>query len=90
MVVKRRTSNKNPPILSHDFVIQNHADIVSINIEAIKPPKPNINKNNNEVHKYEVLKVIFFSGGMRGDGICGWSDVSSYITIGLTVYCTPP
>ena len=44
MVVKRRTSNKNPPILSHDFVIQNHADIVSINIEAIKPPKPNINK----------------------------------------------
>ena len=55
MVVKRRTSNKNPPILSHDFVIQNHADIVSINIEAIKPPKPNINKNNNEVHKYELL-----------------------------------
>lgn len=29
MVVKRRTSNKNPPILSHDFVIQNHADIVA-------------------------------------------------------------
>ena len=84
MVVKRRTSNKNPPILSHDFVIQNHADIVSINIEAIKPPKPNIN------NKYEVLKVIFFLGGMRGDGICGWSDVSSYITIGLTIYCTPP
>jgi translocating chain-associated membrane protein 1 len=29
MVVKRRTSTKNPPILSHDFVIQNHADIVA-------------------------------------------------------------
>lgn len=24
-----RRSNKNPPILSHEFVIQNHADIVS-------------------------------------------------------------
>lgn len=24
-----RKSNKNPPILSHEFVIQNHADIVS-------------------------------------------------------------
>ncbi|XP_013773957.1 translocating chain-associated membrane protein 1-like [Limulus polyphemus] len=29
MVVKRRTSSKNPPILSHEFVIQNHADIIS-------------------------------------------------------------
>ena len=29
MAVKRRTSNKNPPILSHEFVIQNHADIVA-------------------------------------------------------------
>lgn len=25
----RKTTNKNPPILSHEFVIQNHADIVS-------------------------------------------------------------
>lgn len=25
----RKTSTKNPPILSHEFVIQNHADIVS-------------------------------------------------------------
>ena len=25
----RKTSSKNPPILSHEFVIQNHADIVS-------------------------------------------------------------
>ncbi|CAG9831609.1 unnamed protein product [Diabrotica balteata] len=25
----RKTANKNPPILSHEFVIQNHADIVS-------------------------------------------------------------
>lgn len=25
----RKNSNKNPPILSHEFVIQNHADIVS-------------------------------------------------------------
>lgn len=25
----RKTSNKNPPILSHEFMIQNHADIVS-------------------------------------------------------------
>lgn len=25
----RKSSSKNPPILSHDFVIQNHADIVS-------------------------------------------------------------
>lgn len=24
-----RKSSKNPPILSHEFVIQNHADIVS-------------------------------------------------------------
>lgn len=29
MVAKRRTSAKNPPILSHDFIIQNHADIVA-------------------------------------------------------------
>jgi len=30
MVVKpRRTGNKNPPILSHEFIIQNHADIVA-------------------------------------------------------------
>ena len=29
MAVKRRTTNKNPPILSHDFIIQNHADIVA-------------------------------------------------------------
>jgi translocating chain-associated membrane protein 1 len=30
MVAKpRKTSSKNPPILSHEFVIQNHADIVS-------------------------------------------------------------
>lgn len=25
----RKSSSKNPPILSHEFVIQNHADIVS-------------------------------------------------------------
>lgn len=24
-----RKSNKNPPIFSHEFIIQNHADIVS-------------------------------------------------------------
>jgi translocating chain-associated membrane protein 1 len=29
MVVKKRSSTKNPPILSHEFVIQNHADIVA-------------------------------------------------------------
>ena len=29
MVVKRRNTTKNPPILSHEFVIQNHADIVA-------------------------------------------------------------
>jgi hypothetical protein len=29
MAVKRRSSNKNPPIFSHEFVIQNHADIVA-------------------------------------------------------------
>ncbi len=30
MVVKpRKSSSKNPPIFSHEFVIQNHADIVS-------------------------------------------------------------
>lgn len=29
MVVKRRSSAKNPPILSHEFIIQNHADIVA-------------------------------------------------------------
>jgi len=29
MAVKRRSTNKNPPILSHDFIIQNHADIVA-------------------------------------------------------------
>ncbi len=30
MVAKpRKSSSKNPPILSHEFVIQNHADIVS-------------------------------------------------------------
>uniref|UniRef100_A0A646QE16 Translocating chain-associated membrane protein n=1 Tax=Hemiscolopendra marginata TaxID=943146 RepID=A0A646QE16_9MYRI len=29
MAVKRRSSSKNPSILSHEFVIQNHADIVS-------------------------------------------------------------
>lgn len=25
----RKNTNKNPPIFSHEFVIQNHADIVS-------------------------------------------------------------
>lgn len=25
----RKSSSKNPPIFSHEFVIQNHADIVS-------------------------------------------------------------
>ena len=29
MVAKGRKSGKNPPILSHEFVIQNHADLVS-------------------------------------------------------------
>lgn len=29
MALKGRKSNKNVPILSHEFVIQNHADIVS-------------------------------------------------------------
>lgn len=29
MVVKGKKSTKNPPILSHEFVIQNHADLVS-------------------------------------------------------------
>lgn len=29
MVKPRKSSSKNPPILSHEFVIQNHADIVS-------------------------------------------------------------
>uniref|UniRef100_A0A087WR72 Translocating chain-associating membrane protein 1 n=1 Tax=Mus musculus TaxID=10090 RepID=A0A087WR72_MOUSE len=25
----RKKSNKNPPLLSHEFLLQNHADIVS-------------------------------------------------------------
>ncbi|XP_045075721.1 translocating chain-associated membrane protein 1-like, partial [Coregonus clupeaformis] len=25
----RKKTNKNPPVLSHEFIIQNHADIVS-------------------------------------------------------------
>lgn len=25
----RKKSNKNPPVMSHEFIIQNHADIVS-------------------------------------------------------------
>lgn len=25
----RKKTNKNPPVMSHEFVIQNHADIVS-------------------------------------------------------------
>lgn len=25
----RKNSNKNPPIFSHEFIIQNHGDIVS-------------------------------------------------------------
>ncbi|XP_059484465.1 translocating chain-associated membrane protein 1 [Neocloeon triangulifer] len=29
MTLKKKTSTKNPPILSHEFVIQNHGDIVS-------------------------------------------------------------
>lgn len=29
MGIRRPTKNKNPPIFSHEFVIQNHADIVS-------------------------------------------------------------
>merc|ERR1712212_488113 len=29
MAIKKRTSSKNPPIFSHEFVIQNHADIVA-------------------------------------------------------------
>lgn len=29
MIKGRKNSNKNPPILSHEFVIQNHGDIVS-------------------------------------------------------------
>eukprot|EP00095_Tigriopus_kingsejongensis_P011064 snap_masked-scaffold23_size669530-processed-gene-2.9 protein:Tk11064 transcript:snap_masked-scaffold23_size669530-processed-gene-2.9-mRNA-1 annotation:"translocating chain-associated membrane protein 1-like 1" len=29
MVVKRRSNTKNPPFFSHEFVIQNHADIVA-------------------------------------------------------------
>ena len=29
MAPRKGKSNKNPPILSHEFVIQNHADIVS-------------------------------------------------------------
>ena len=29
MPLRRPKSNKNPPIFSHEFVIQNHADIVS-------------------------------------------------------------
>lgn len=29
MAIRRPKSNKNPPIFSHEFVIQNHADIVS-------------------------------------------------------------
>ena len=29
MGIRRPKNNKNPPIFSHEFVIQNHADIVS-------------------------------------------------------------
>jgi translocating chain-associated membrane protein 1 len=29
MALKKKTSTKNPPILSHEFIIQNHGDIVS-------------------------------------------------------------
>lgn len=28
MAIKVKKPNKNPPILSHEFIIQNHADIV--------------------------------------------------------------
>ncbi len=29
MGIRRPKTGKNPPILSHEFVIQNHADIIS-------------------------------------------------------------
>ncbi|KAM9333597.1 translocating chain-associated membrane protein 1 [Pholidichthys leucotaenia] len=29
MGIRKKSSNKNPPVMSHEFVIQNHADIVS-------------------------------------------------------------
>lgn len=45
----RKKSNKNPPLLSHEFVLQNHADIVSclamlfllgLMFEVSPPPGP--------------------------------------------------
>lgn len=58
-----RKTNKNPPIFSHEFVIQNHADIVScvvmVFLVGLMVQVRNISMPRSEIiNLYLVLKLF--------------------------------
>uniref|UniRef100_T1IL87 TLC domain-containing protein n=1 Tax=Strigamia maritima TaxID=126957 RepID=T1IL87_STRMM len=79
MAIKRRPSSKNPPILSHEFVIQNHADIVScvamvfvigLMFQATAPYASMFvamhhNVTNNATNDNERPDVITYTAGIK-------------------------
>lgn len=79
--MRRGRTNKNPPVFSHEFVIQNHADIVScvamvfvigLMFQATSPvasmfvtPQYNITVNNTNTEAAEEDTITLYSHGFK-------------------------
>lgn len=84
----RKTPNKNPPILSHEFIIQNHADIVSciamvfvigLMVQATTPIASMFIALQHNVT--EAGEVPFYQPGMKD-----WAAVFFYSLICIVVH----
>lgn len=84
----RKSSNKNPPILSHEFIIQNHADIVScvamlfvlgLMVQATSPIASIFITLQHNVT--EAGEIPFYSPGIKD-----WAAVFFYSLICIVIH----
>ncbi|GLV32140.1 TRAM [Carabus blaptoides fortunei] len=86
----RKSSSKNPPILSHEFIIQNHADIVScvamvfvigIMIQATSPFASIFIALQHNVTEFAAGEVPLYQPGMKD-----WCAVFFYSLICIVIH----
>jgi len=86
----RKNSTKNPPILSHEFIIQNHADIVSciamvfvigIMVQATSPIASIFIALQHNVTEFTAGEIPLYRPGMRD-----WCAVFFYSLICIVIH----
>lgn len=86
----RKSSSKNPPILSHEFIIQNHADIVScvamvfvigIMVQATSPFASIFIALQHNVTEFAAGEIPLYQPGMKD-----WCAVFFYSLICIVIH----